>query len=65
MNARIFKKSDFKIHGSLGSMMSILAGKVNSFIAEIVFSADCEDCHFYSEKTVNVKKVKIQSEIKL
>ncbi|PRD25588.1 UNVERIFIED_CONTAM: hypothetical protein NCL1_40502 [Trichonephila clavipes] len=37
-------------------MMSILAGKANSFIAEIAFSAYCEDCHFCSENIVNVKR---------
>ncbi|GFW09782.1 hypothetical protein TNCV_868441 [Trichonephila clavipes] len=41
----------------MGSMMSILVGKVYSFIAEIAFSVDCEDCNFCSEKIVNVKRV--------
>ncbi|GFW78608.1 transposable element Tc3 transposase [Trichonephila clavipes] len=36
--------------------MSILAGKTNCFTAEIAFSADCEECHFCSEKIVNVKR---------
>ncbi|GFW45524.1 hypothetical protein TNCV_3244641 [Trichonephila clavipes] len=36
--------------------MSILARKANSFIAEIAFSADCEDREFSSEKIVNVKR---------
>ncbi|GFU78803.1 hypothetical protein TNCV_4771661 [Trichonephila clavipes] len=35
-----FEIHSSKIYGSTGSMMSILAGKVNSFLADIDFSAD-------------------------
>ncbi|GFS62768.1 hypothetical protein TNCV_3202001 [Trichonephila clavipes] len=38
--------------------MSILAGKANSFIAEIAFSADCEDYPFCSEKIVNGERIR-------
>ncbi|GFV24002.1 uncharacterized protein TNCV_1316561 [Trichonephila clavipes] len=34
-----FEIHSFKIYGSTGSMMSILAGKANSFIEESTFSA--------------------------
>ncbi|GFU72214.1 hypothetical protein TNCV_509771 [Trichonephila clavipes] len=47
------------MYGSTGSMMSILVGKANSFIEEITFSADCEDCHFCSEKIVSVKRIRL------
>ncbi|GFU34678.1 hypothetical protein TNCV_1993891 [Trichonephila clavipes] len=42
-------------------MMSILAGNVNSFIAEISSSAGCEDCNFFPEKIVNVKSAEDDS----
>ncbi|PRD31030.1 UNVERIFIED_CONTAM: hypothetical protein NCL1_24612 [Trichonephila clavipes] len=35
-------------------MMSILAEKSNSLIAEIAFSADCEDNHFRTEKIYRI-----------
>ncbi|GFW06167.1 hypothetical protein TNCV_36431 [Trichonephila clavipes] len=41
------------MYGSTGSMMSILAGKANSFVVDIAFSADCKDYHFCPEKIVN------------
>ncbi|GFW42475.1 hypothetical protein TNCV_4256701 [Trichonephila clavipes] len=43
----------------MGSMISISVGKANSFIAEIDFSAVCEDCRFCSEKIVNVKSCQV------
>ncbi|GFT31343.1 hypothetical protein TNCV_607871 [Trichonephila clavipes] len=41
-----FEIHSSKIYGSTGSMMSILEGKANSFVADIAFSADCKDSEF-------------------
>ncbi|GFX73483.1 hypothetical protein TNCV_3402941 [Trichonephila clavipes] len=41
----------------MGSMISILAVKANSFAFQLIaFSVDSEDYHFCSEKIVNVKR---------
>ncbi|GFV12785.1 hypothetical protein TNCV_1367551 [Trichonephila clavipes] len=51
-----FEIHSSKIYGGMDSMMSILDEKANSFIAEIAFSADCEDyLSFLSGRKVNVK----------
>ncbi|GFW86450.1 hypothetical protein TNCV_4332341 [Trichonephila clavipes] len=53
---RVFLWTDGKIDGTTGSMMSILAVKANSFVTEVTFSSDWGDCHFGSEKVVNVER---------